>query len=277
MYAEKPAPSTEQTLEDGVLESDPLGIQLTEYRYVAATSVALQGKADASFALIVAGTLQSAPGEAYLTEGDVLSDVAYTAASPVQLWQLSGSRTAVAQLHHFTNQLIQKDRLTAAHAARVGQLARQMGLALHFDPERLGALSLAAYLHDIGKLKLPKTLLASRERLTLAQWQLMAQHPRAGRRLLAQSYFAPLGPILEQHHERLDGSGYPEGLAGDAVSLEAYIVAVADTFDAITHNRPYQTARNSQQALSEINRYSRVLYPSHVVSALNQVLRAPTD
>jgi HD-GYP domain-containing protein (c-di-GMP phosphodiesterase class II) len=119
--------------------------------------------------------------------------------------------------------------------------------------------------------------LQSSQRLSVAQWQHMKAHPVAGRQLLSGTPLEELGFILEQHHERLDGSGYPHGLKEDALSLEASVVAVADTFDAITHARPYQDARSAQHALSEINRYSDVLYPSAVVSALNRVVRSVQD
>ena len=111
----------------------------------------------------------------------------------------------------------------------------------------------------------------------MAQWQLMMKHPAAGCELLEDTPLEALGSILEQHHERLDGSGYPHGLKDDAVSLEAYIVAVADTFDAITHTRPYQPVRSVQHALSEINRFSEVLYPGNVVDALNRVSKSFTE
>ncbi len=100
----------------------------------------------------------------------------------------------------------------------------------------------------------------------------MTQHPSCGRQLLEATTLDFLTAIIEQHHERFDGSGYPFGLAGDAVALEGYVIAVADTFDAITHARPYRQARSPEAALSEVNRYSGVLYPREVVGALNAVM-----
>jgi HD-GYP domain-containing protein (c-di-GMP phosphodiesterase class II) len=191
-----------------------------------------------------------------------------------KVWQVTGSCALLETLERFSTRLVRKDAATAAHSARVALCTASIGSQLGLRAPRLDHLSLAAFLHDLGKLSVPRSILQTRERLTLSEWQLMTQHPGYGRRLLEPTPLAFLGTIVEQHHERLNGSGYPLGLVGNAVQLESYIVAVADTFDAITYARPYQGARSPQQALSEINRYSDILYPREVVSALNAVIKA---
>ena len=151
-----------------------------------------------------------------------------------------------------------------------------MGRHLGLGSLRLERLALAAYLHDLGKLKLPTALLQTPTPLALPEWHLMTRHPREGSRLLGGTPLAFAGTVAEQHHERLNGSGYPAGLRGDHLAFESQLVAVADTFDAITHGRPYQEPRSSQGALSEINRYSGVLFAREAVNALNAVTKRRT-
>ena len=191
-----------------------------------------------------------------------------------KLWQITGSPELLGDLEHFATQIRRKDAEVAAHSARVALLATDIGRRLGLSAPRRERLGLAAYLHDVGKLKLPTRILQTPDSLTPCEWQLMTQHPGYGRQLLKSTTLAFLAPTIEQHHERLDGSGYPFGLAGDAVAVESYIIAVADTFDAITHTRPYRQARSPVTALSEINRYSGVLYPREVVGALNAATRS---
>lgn len=191
-----------------------------------------------------------------------------------RVWQVTGSCELLGVLERFTTRLFRKDAATAAHSARVALLASSIGSQLGLRAPRLGHLRLAAFLHDIGKLNVPRRVLQTHERLTLSEWQLMKKHPSYGRLLLEPTPLAFLGTTVEQHHERLNGSGYPLGLAGSAVQQESYIVAVADTFDAMTYARPYQGAQSPQQALSEIDRYSNTLYPREVVSALNAVIKS---
>lgn len=199
-----------------------------------------------------------------------------TFADPARVWRVSGSAELVRALGRFAAQLARKDPATATHSARVGQLTAEMGRHLGLGGGRLERLALAAYLHDLGKLRLPTTLLQTPNPLALPEWQLMTRHPREGSRLLEGTPLAFAGTVAEQHHERLDGSGYPAGLRGDQVAFEGQLVAVADTFDAITHGRPYQEPRSPQGALSEINRYSGVLFARAAVNALNAVTKRKT-
>lgn len=188
-----------------------------------------------------------------------------------RLWLVEGRTELVRSLAYFSAQLVRKDAATAAHAARVARLAANMGCHLGLSKARLTQLSLAAYLHDLGKLTLSTELLRTPRRLTPDERSLMRAHPYAGRQLLKASSLACLGLMVEQHHERLNGSGYPYGLEGDEVSLESYIIAVADTFDAMTHDRPYRCAKSEKRASAEINRYSAVLFPREAVGAFNAV------
>lgn len=199
-----------------------------------------------------------------------------TLQGPARVWQVTGRAELVWALGRFAAQLARKDPLTAAHSARVGLLAAEMGRQAGLGSPRLEQLALSAYLHDLGKLKLPSALLQTPTPLALPEWHLMSRHPREGSRLLEGTPLAFAGTVAEQHHERLNGSGYPAGLKGDGLAFESLLVAVADTFDAITHGRPYQEPRSPQGALSEINRYSGVLFAREAVNALNAVTKRHT-
>lgn len=277
MHEDKPTPSLPLARNSTADELEAQGFKLISHE-CPQDSVELQQMAAPSLLLVLSGhvVLEAAQGSRHLLTGDSLLVYGQQLLRPrlaSQVWQLSGSEAALLSLARLSAQLRRKDAPTAAHSARVALLATVIGRQLGLSEGRLTQLGLAAYLHDLGKLRLPSGLLRAPKHLTLAEWQLMTRHPSYGRRLFESTPLAGghAGTIIEQHHERLDGSGYPAGLAGDALLLESSVVAVADTFDAITHARPYQEARGPQQALSEINRYSDRLYPRAVVTALNAV------
>ena len=150
----------------------------------------------------------------------------------------AGDAKALGDLKRLARLIARKDRGTAAHCGRLRDLARAVGLELRLSPPRLYRLDYGAYLHDLGKIEVPDCVLQKPGRLTPAEWALVKRHPTVGRRLLEVTFMAPVGVIVEQHHEKLDGSGYPYGLSDDAILTESYIVAVVDTFDAMTTDRP---------------------------------------
>ena len=192
-----------------------------------------------------------------------------------QFWRVTAQLELVGSLCDLSAQLFYKDAATAAHAARVARLARATGRQLGLAGERLEQLSLAAYLHDLGKLSLPTTMLRTPEKLTLGEWEKMKKHPDEGARLLGATLLAPqsISTVIAQHHERFNGSGYPLGLQKGETKLESYVVAVADTYDAMTYNRPYRRACSPAKALAELRRFSGVLYPEAVVTAFETVTR----
>lgn len=277
MREDKPMPPTSLAPNNTANELEALGFKLICYSCPQGRA-ALSQTAAPWLLLVLSGqvVLGASRSNHSLSTGDsvIVSEYGRPHASAgSRIWQVTGPEASLSSLAQLGAQLRRKDAPTAAHSARVALLATVIGRQLGLSEGRLAQLSLAAYLHDLGKLRLPSGLLRAPKHLTLAEWQLMTRHPSYGRRLLESTPLAGgrAGTIIEQHHERLDGSGYPAGLAGDALLLESGVVAVADTFDAITHARPYQEARSPQQALSEINRYSDRLYPRTVVTALNAV------
>ncbi len=160
-----------------------------------------------------------------------------------------------------------KDKGSAEHCARVSRFAVNMGRQLGISDDRLLILDYGAYLHDLGKVKVPLEILLKPERLDEAEWKIIKKHPTYGREMVEGTAVSDVGLIIEQHHERFDGSGYPHGLAGAEILTESYLVAVADSFDAMTSNRPYHDASSQQYAVSEIRKGSGRFYPREVVEA----------
>ena len=165
-----------------------------------------------------------------------------------------------------------KDGYTAEHCRRLQVLSYAAGQELGLGQDRLYLLDYGAYLHDVGKVKVPANILRKPSTLTQAEWSLMKKHPTFGRELLEKTYLKRAGVIVEQHHERLDGSGYPHALSGEDVLVESYIVAVADAYDAMTTDRPYRRAAPPEQAFVELRKYAGIYYPKEVVRAFISVV-----
>jgi len=148
-----------------------------------------------------------------------------------------------------------RDPYSRGHSSRVTVFAQAMARRIGLDPERVSVLRLGALLHDIGKLAVPSAVLLKPGPLTEAEFGLMRRHPRAGARML-RSLGAPetILPVVLHHHERWDGSGYPTGRGGKDIPLEARVLCVADSFDAMTSNRPYRAPWSPEDALEELAR-----------------------
>lgn len=148
-----------------------------------------------------------------------------------------------------------KDHNTGEHVVRVGSGAEQLAREVGLGDSSAVALRLAAILHDVGKLHVPDRILMKPGPLTAEEWDVMRQHTVWGERILANGHgFELARRIARWHHENFDGSGYPDGLTGAVIPLEARIVRIADAFDAMTHDRPYRAARPLEYALEEIER-----------------------
>ena len=146
-----------------------------------------------------------------------------------------------------------KDRETQGHNHRVAQLCVQIGRELGMTSSELRALARAGLLHDVGKLGIPDAILHKQGPLTTDEWAVMKTHPEIGLKILKRSgHFQRELLAVLYHHERMDGRGYPHGLAGDAIPIEARIVAVADMYDVLTSDRPYRKARTAGEAIEAV-------------------------
>lgn len=159
-----------------------------------------------------------------------------------------------------------RDPYTAGHQHRVAELAVAIGGKMGLDAHRLEGLRLGAILHDLGKIAIPAELLSRPGRLTETEFGLIKNHPRIGYEIIKGIHFPwPVKEMILQHHERLDGSGYPQGLKDPEIVLEARIIAVADVVEAITSHRPYRPALGIDTALEEIQSGCGTLYDPEVV------------
>lgn len=168
--------------------------------------------------------------------------------------------------------LEKRDPYTAGHEHRVSRLACAIAQKLGLSPEQIDAIRLAATLHDIGKLYVPAEILSKPGKLLPVEMEIVKQHPIVGYEILRHIPFAePVAEVVLQHHERLNGSGYPSGLAGDSIRLEARIIAVADVVEAMASHRPYRPARGIPEALRELAEKQGILYDPDAVAACLQL------
>jgi len=160
----------------------------------------------------------------------------------------------------------QKDPYTAGHHRRVSDLARSIAKELGLSSDRIDGLRFAASIHDIGKIIIPAEILSKPGQLNESELMMIKSHPQIGYELLKDVCFPwPIAEIIYQHHERMDGSGYPQGLKGEEIILEARILAVADVVEAMASHRPYRPAHPLDAALKEIEKKKGLLYDEKVV------------
>jgi putative nucleotidyltransferase with HDIG domain len=169
-----------------------------------------------------------------------------------------------------------KDQVTHGHIRRVQTASLQLARALGYSDERqIHAIEAASLLHDLGKLAIPEHILNKPGRLTPAEYETMKAHAKIGAEILAGVDFPyPVVPIVRHHHENWDGTGYPDGLAGDDIPLGARILQVVDCFDALTSHRPYRRALSSSEAIAILQERRGTMYDPAVVDAF--VRMAPT-
>jgi HD-GYP domain-containing protein (c-di-GMP phosphodiesterase class II) len=161
-----------------------------------------------------------------------------------------------------------RDPFGTGHAQRVTELAESVAARLRWDEQQLATLRIGARLHDVGKLLLPRTLLAKPGALDPWEWAQIRAHPVAGSTLIAPVLAARAAlPCVLYHHERWDGDGYPTGRRGRAIPAVARIVALADAFDAMTSVRPYRDALTPHSALLEIERCAGSQFDPELASA----------
>lgn len=166
-----------------------------------------------------------------------------------------------------------KDRYTAGHGLRVTLVSILIGQELGLDQHELDVLRQAATFHDIGKIAVPDEVLRKPGRLTDTEFQAMQVHPLEGARICSKlQSLREAVPLVRSHHERMDGRGYPDGLVAEQIPLGARIIAVADTWDAITSDRPYRPGQPAFVALEEIRRCSGPQFDERVVRSFIEVL-----
>ncbi len=167
-----------------------------------------------------------------------------------------------------------KDPYTSGHQRRVADLARTIAMEMGLPDADLDGIRMAAFLHDIGKISLPAEILSKASRLSEVEFSLIKTHPQNGYDILKEIEFPwPVARMVWQHHERLDGSGYPLGLSGEDILLEARIIAVADVVEAMASDRSYRPMPGLEKALEEIGAQRGILYDPAVVDACLRIFR----
>jgi putative nucleotidyltransferase with HDIG domain len=170
-------------------------------------------------------------------------------------------------LERLSRTLDARDADTQGHSRRVARHAERLARAMHLPPAEVARVRTAATLHDIGKLRTPPALLNKRGRLSDEEFAVIRRHPVDGADMLAAIGDPEIVAMVRHHHERIDGTGYPDGLTGGAIPLGARIIAVADTFDAITSNRSYRRSASHQRALAVLSKEADQQLDGDVVSA----------
>ncbi len=167
-----------------------------------------------------------------------------------------------------------RDPYTAGHQKRVSNLARSIAQEIGMSKDQIEAVRMAGLVHDLGKISVPSEILSKPSRLSDLEFKLLEGHPQTSYDILKDIDFPwPIARIVLQHHERMDGSGYPAGLKGDEILIEAKVIMVADVVEAIASHRPYRPAYGIDVALDEIEKNKGILYDPEVVDACLRLFR----
>lgn len=158
----------------------------------------------------------------------------------------------IKELYEIAEKVEKKDAYTNNHLDRVKYYAAEIGNRLGIPRGKFEKLCYAALFHDIGKIEVPKKILKKPGKLNEKEMEVIRKHPTIGKKMVEDTFLEDIGSIIEQHHERGDGSGYPEGLKSDQILTEAKIIGVADSFDAMTTDRPYRKAMNPEKAFKKL-------------------------
>ena len=180
-------------------------------------------------------------------------------------------KTYLATVEALANAIEARDSYTRGHTERVYALSRAIAEELGWTADQLGDLKIGALLHDIGKIGVPDSILNKPGPLTPKELEIMKRHPEAGARMVDSiPFLKPAIPYILYHHERHDGSGYPLGLKGENIPLQGRLLAVVDTMDAITSDRPYRKSRSLDVAMREIMSNSGSQFHPEVIEACHR-------
>lgn len=182
-------------------------------------------------------------------------------------------RIAISMIFALAATVDAKDHYTYGHSRKVSQYAVSMAEALDLPNERINIIRNAGLLHDIGKIGIPDSILNKEGALNEQEWRQIKTHPELGVEILR--YVAELSnslPIILNHHEHYDGSGYPGGLIGDQIPLEARLLAIADAYDAMTSLRPYHSQRTSEEAIAELRRCAGTTFDPELVEIFCKII-----
>jgi PAS domain S-box-containing protein/putative nucleotidyltransferase with HDIG domain len=206
----------------------------------------------------------------------ILLDITERKQAEVKLQELLESlrKAFAATIQVMVSAVEMRDPYTAGHQARTADIARAIATEMGLDQDKIDGIRMAGTIHDIGKLSIPAEILSKPTKLTNLEFSLIKEHPKIGYEILKDIESPwPLAEIVYQHHERMDGSGYPRKLKGDAIIMEARIMAVADVVEAMASHRPYRAALGIEVALEEIEKNKGTFYDNTVAEACLRLFR----
>lgn len=176
--------------------------------------------------------------------------------------------------------LDERDKYTHGHARRVTTISLQIATAMRFGFHEMEILRLSGILHDIGKIGIPDTVLLKPGKLSREEFALIQEHPEKGRRILSQirnELIDKIADIIRYHHERYDGKGYPDGISGKDIPLFSRIIAVADSYDAMTSDRPYRKGMDKKIAIGKIRNGAGTQFDPEIVSIFIDLYEKPEN
>lgn len=230
-------------------------------------------------------TCQEKKNECILQQGDYFyvhslkEDVFFKTNNYVKMLYVSSQpifhllSSEIAELTNIATTIESKDLYTYNHNKRLHEYAMKVAHKMNLSKESLEKLLYAALFHDLGKINTPDEILNKPGLLTIKEFEYIKRHPIDGKNLVEKTFLKNIGKIIEQHHERLDGSGYPWGLKSDEIVLEAKIIAVVDSFDAMISERPYHKGMTVEAAMDELKQLSGKLYDHRIVNIFEEVLK----
>jgi len=161
---------------------------------------------------------------------------------------------SINELMEISKESQKKDMYTHDHGSRVQKYSIKIANALNLNNDKVENIAFASLFHDVGKIHIPDEILMKPDKLTEDEMNCVKEHPGSGYNMLQETYYKQISKIVKQHHERLDGCGYPEGLKEQEIMIEAKIIGIADAFDAMTTNRPYRRAMTEDEAIEELRK-----------------------
>jgi len=216
-------------------------------------------------------------------ENNILLKVALIFSKDIQELKLETQlKTALEQLQRALYETIDaitlmseiKDPYTSGHQKKVAIIASTIAAELGLPKDAIDGIYIAGLLHDVGKISIPNDILAKPGKLNEGEFIIIKNHPVIGQHILENIEFPwPIADIVNQHHERIDGSGYPNGITGEKMSVGARILAVADVVEAMTAHRPYRPALGLKKAISEIEKNKGLLYDNEIVEACIKIFK----
>lgn len=242
---------------------------IMEFFYVLSGTIVWQGQYDEK--IINAGEYFYVHSLKASTHFKTLSEVMllYVSSQPV-FYLLSDE---IEKMMEILKKVEEKDMYTHGHGMRLQKYSFKIGERMHLSKNNLDVLSRAAAFHDIGKINVPDEILGKPGRLSKEEFDIIKKHPEDGEHIISNTFLKEASIPIRQHHERLDGSGYPDGLKGNEICLEAKIIAAVDTYDAMTSDRPYRKGMEPRVALEEIKGLIGKHYDEKVVLCLEEILK----